>query len=144
MEIENRQDIPEKDHIARYCSPAQIKSNGEIYKSGFALRSGETYLSVNWLEHFANEGDMQDKISSVCKDLRKGTLSIKEKGRFAVINVGRAKRKIHDIFIKHIPNSKNPSHAGIVYPDKVNVGKQQALELSKLVKDTFPVTPESS
>jgi len=41
--------IPDKDHIARLCSPKTVP-DGQIEASAFLLRRDEESLSINWLE----------------------------------------------------------------------------------------------
>lgn len=45
--------LPDRDHVSRYCKPSTVGERGQLMASAFAVRSGESYLSVNWLEHFS-------------------------------------------------------------------------------------------
>ena len=44
--------LPDRDHVSRYCKPSTVGERGQPMASAFAIRLGEGYLSVNWLEHF--------------------------------------------------------------------------------------------
>ena len=46
--------IEDDHHVSRYCKPSSIGEDGLPLTSAFRLRTKEEYLSVNWLEYYAN------------------------------------------------------------------------------------------
>lgn len=126
--------LPDNDHVARYCKPSTV-DQGMPLVGAFQLRSGESYLSVNWLEH----GDTRD-IAAAMRTVRDKFLGrgygLRRNGRFAVLNVGSAKNAVsqalgHSLNIDHMPRDDDQSHAGIqgYQPDNLAV----ALELKMLI-----------
>ena len=100
--------LPDDDHVARYCKPSSVDEQGMPMASAFQLRSGEQYLSVNWLE----QGGTRDAEEAMHRCRLRGN------GRFAVLNVGVAKTTVrhalgHSLSIDHIPHDDDQSHAGI-------------------------------
>ncbi|MDD9810606.1 MAG: hypothetical protein OXU71_02660 [Gammaproteobacteria bacterium] len=136
--LKTKQDIPDSDHVLRYCKPSNIV-DGEPSPGAFAIRPGEQSLSVNWLEFFGKETPTVRQIEKVQKAMG-AKLALKRSGRFARINAGSARKKVAGLEIKHLPTPKNRSHAGIFYPGGDN--EETALELANMVKpeDIFPVT----
>lgn len=78
---------------------------------------GEDYLSVNWLEFFG----MPDRATAVgeMREVFGASFDLRVSGRFAVLNVGDAVRRVlestgYAVRAEHLPTDDNPSHAGIV------------------------------
>lgn len=113
-----RENIPDKDHVARLCSPKTI-FEGEIQPSAFILRDNEESLSVNWLEYF-NCSDRESEIAEIQK-VYSSKLRVKVKARIAVLNVGITKENVktespdrRNLEFKHdSDNEDDPSHSGI-------------------------------
>jgi len=102
--------IPDSHHVLRYCKPRTV-IDGKIAESAFEFRSGEEFLSVNWLEYFGGiTADAQ--VEKVREDMRK-SLKLSAGGRFARVNVGDVKQRVENAKVKHLPTPENPSHAGI-------------------------------
>jgi len=135
--LKTKKDIPDSDHVLRYCRPSNIV-DGKISPGAFAIRPGEQSLSVNWLEFFGKETPITHQIEKI-RQAMSAKLALKRSGRFARINAGSAREKIAELAIKHLPTPKNRSHAGIFYPGGDN--EETALELANLVKpeNVFPV-----
>jgi hypothetical protein len=55
------QSIPDSEHVARYCKASTIE-NSAVQATAFMLRTGEEYLSVNWLENL----DCPDRERNKC------------------------------------------------------------------------------
>lgn len=129
----NRTDIPEEDHVVRYCRPAYVR-DGKISSSAFELRGGECYLSANWMEYFKGKTANQ-QLECIRKTVN---LQVKPNGRFARLSVGNAKNSIDGLQIKSIAGRNNPSHAGI-YSDR-DENRNRTLELATIVRpeDIFP------
>lgn len=107
----------------------------------FVPRPNEEDLSVNWLEVFGNLPQRQavDCIRSVLQ----GKLTLKHRGRLAVLNVGAAKdaaRRIDgcDLRVTYQPEGNDPSHAGIGGWEAVDDPLILALELRRVVLDVYP------
>ena len=128
------QHIPDSNHVLRYCKPSSV-ADEQIRASAFELRSGEEYLSVNWMEYYDKMTiDMQ--VARIRSDVETA-LNIKSSGRLARINVGVAREKV-GVSVKHLPVSQNFSHAGIYPPTGRN--REMELELANMVmpNDIFP------
>ena len=131
--------LPDRDHVARYCKPSTVGERGQLMASAFAIRSGESYLSVNWLEHFGVPGGTDNgmggtgdglggtgektgigaALNRVRETLRSKGSRLRSNGRFALLNVGTVKTTIRRTFgrslhINHLPLADDASHAGIL------------------------------
>lgn len=134
--LKTKKDIPDSDHVLRYCRPSNIV-DGEPSPGAFATRAGEQYLSVGWMEFFGRETPTVRQIEKVQKAMS-ANLALKRGGRLAKINAGSARENIADLAIKHLPTPKNRSHAGIFCPGD---NEETALKLANMIKpeDVFPV-----
>jgi hypothetical protein len=127
--------IPDTDHVSHYCAPKKV-SDGRPKPDAFLPRSTESYLSANWLEH------EHFKQSNACAiDQVRGILGrkieLKRDGRFAVFNIGDAKRRIArnvrgmTLRVDERPEEDDPTHAGISY-----IGRSEdARRASKVLRD---------
>ena len=129
-------DLPDKDHVARYCKPSTV-DQGMPLVAAFQLRSGEEYLSVNWLEHSGTRN-----IAAAMRAVSAGFLGrgygLSRSGRFAVLNVGSAKQAVfealgHSLSIDHMPSEADQSHAGIhgYPPDDLAVAAELAMLIAR-------------
>ena len=107
--------VPDSDHITRYCGGSSVESDGTINRMAFRLRKDEEYLSVNWLE-FLEKTSREEEITEVRNVLRK-KLTLGSRSRITVANVGslinhiRAERILK---VQHEPElPDDPSHSGI-------------------------------
>ena len=108
--------LPDVDHLARYCKPSTIDESGQPMASAFAIRHGEDYLSVNWLEYFDSRPGVA--IYEVREALIGKAFQLRQGGRFAVLNVGVVKTAVkrhlgRSLHINHLPSKDDPSHAGV-------------------------------
>ena len=129
--------LPDDDHTSRYCKPTVIDDSGLPMTSAFELKSGEDYLSTNWLEYF-DEQDLSSAVQCVRDAFRNKDYNLRPKGRFAVLNVSAAKTAVLEatgktLCIDHLPLNDDRSHAGIFgyTADDLLV----AVELKALVRD---------
>ena len=111
------QSLPDGDHISRYCKPSTIDEFGLPLASAFSLRQGEEHLSVNWLGYF-RERNLSDAVKQVREAFSNKNYRVRANGRFAVLNVGEAKKAVqaavgHALRIEHLPSDNDRSHAGI-------------------------------
>ncbi len=84
--------------------------------AAFELREIDEYLSVNWLEHFGLPS-MNNNMVLVREEFAKHH-SVTVNGRFAVLNVGNAKRVVMEelgkmLCAKDLQEDDYPSHASI-------------------------------
>lgn len=111
--------LPDRDHVSRYCKPSAVGERGQPMASAFAIRSGEGYLSVNWLEHFGVPGGTDAALNRVRETLRSKGFRLRSNGRFTLLNVGTVKTTIRRTFrrslhIDHLPLPDDSFHAGIL------------------------------
>lgn len=109
-------EIYDGDHVSRYCSPLKVGKDDRPLPAAFDIGASEEYLSVNWIEYFKMPS--LDKGMKMVEDKLSKNYTIKEKGLFAVFNIGDAKAVINQYSetaarIEHIPEPNNESHAGI-------------------------------
>ena len=109
--------LSHSDHIARYCRPRDIRSDGRPLRDAFLLRPGELYLSTNWLEYFHNS-ERQSQIAGVHRALADKGFHVRASASFAVLNVGVTivvcKNALNlDIQILTLGEPHDPSHTGI-------------------------------
>jgi len=105
--------IPETHHIARYCRGDAVGTG-----AAFLLRTGEDYVSVNWLESL-NLETRDAEISEIRKVLGK-KLTLGSKARIAVLNVGNTRQYVisqttdnRSLPFLHEPLPEDESHSGI-------------------------------
>ena len=109
--------LSHSDHIARYCRPRDIRSDGRPLRDAFLLRPGESYLSTNWLEYFHNS-ERQSQIAGVHRALADKGFHVRASTSSAVLNVGITivvcKNALNvDIQILTLGEPHDPSHTGI-------------------------------
>ena len=85
--------------------------------AAFELRSGEDYLSVNWLECLG-EPDLDAALVRIREMFQTKGYSLKPSGRFAVLNVGAVKAAVSDKVdgearVEHLPLDDDGSHSGV-------------------------------
>ena len=115
--------LPDRDHVSRYCKPSTVGERGQPLASAFAIRSGEGYLSVNWLEHFGEPvgepAGTEAALNRVRETLRSKGFRLRSNGRFALLNVGTVKTTIRrtyrrSLHVNYLPLTDDESHAGIL------------------------------
>ncbi|MDE0053971.1 MAG: hypothetical protein OXP28_07000 [Gammaproteobacteria bacterium] len=115
--------LPDRDHVSRYCKPSTVGERGQPLASAFAIRSGEGYLSVNWLEYFGirvgEPAGTEAALDRVRETLRRKGFRLRSNGRFALLNIGTVKTTIRRTFgrslhVNHLPLPDDESHAGIL------------------------------
>ncbi len=109
--------------VARYCLASRLGKNNLPIPGAFEFRDGEKFLSSNWIEYF----DMVDLESGMKKvrDEFGRHHSITSNGRFAVLNVGDAKKTVNseygiELEIEDLQEDDYPSHTGIWFPRDVS------------------------
>ena len=83
-------------------------------------------LSANWLEFFKDAGDDAARVDRIRGVLRTKGRTLKKSGRLAVLNVGAAKRAVHnalkddlthaELRVEHAPEDRDESHVDLLIP----------------------------
>ncbi len=112
-----RHELLASHHVARYCRPRALRSDGRPLRDAFLLRPGEEYLSVNWLEYF-DDADRQSQIAGVRRALADKGFQFRAAASFAVLNAGAAVLLCRDelniaIRLVALGELRDPSHTGI-------------------------------
>ena len=107
--------LPE-DNVARYCGPRKI-INGTVAYDVFLLRTGEGFLSTNWLEYF-HPADRQFQVVAVRNALESKGFRVSRNGGFAILNVGTAVQRVYNdcnvlLNFRPLGQVRDPSHTGI-------------------------------
>ncbi len=110
-------EIPDSNHIARFCRPKQVVGE-QIQGSAFLVRRNEESLSVNWLEFLGCSNREQELM-----ELRKvyaAKFSVGASAKIAVLNVGIVGHKVlsespdkRKLNFLHNQEDNDPSHSGI-------------------------------
>ena len=131
--MQDGDDIPNSDHVLRYCSTRHVM-NEAIIETAFELRGNDSYLSVNWLEHFS--GNTRQRLQSIRDSI---AIKLSPSGRFAMIPVVEAKGNIENLQIKYHPTPTDNSHAGIYFSGSEK-NREQTLELANIAanNESFP------
>lgn len=109
--------LPDDNHLSRYCKPSAIGRDGLPLAAAFELRSGEDYLSVNWLECLGAP-DLDAAIECIRNVFRTKGYRLKPSGRFAALNAGAVKTAVSEhvegaVRIEHLPLDDDRSHRGV-------------------------------
>ena len=133
--------IPEDHHVARWCRPGTVdRQTGEPKVDAFYPRTGEDYLSANWVEYHDPDHEVAvDEIRNVIP------LNIDRRSRFVVLNVGDILASIEageglSPSVRFYPTRNNPSHVSISWEDLVYDYQLVAAELYTLIssENTYP------
>ena len=105
--------LPDQDHVARYCKPSAMGTDGLPKVAAFELRERDASLSVNWLEYFGP--DQEISIQEIRQIIR---ITLRPNGRFAVLGVAAAKEAViagggRSPEVTSNPSPNDPSHASI-------------------------------
>ena len=84
--------LPFHDYTGHYCLGSKISEDGRVSPTAFHLRSGESYLSVEWLA-LLNQPNRIDEIRKVVKILST-KLRVGVSAKIAVTNVGGVCRHV--------------------------------------------------
>ncbi len=112
--------VPDPDHVARYCGGASIHEDGRVDGGVFRLRKLEPYLSVNWLEYL-EPSDRSKQLDAVRTAFQqKPRFKVGSTARFAVHNVGALRTYVRDespdrreLSVLHEPDLDDASHCGV-------------------------------
>ncbi|SDW87679.1 hypothetical protein [Thiocapsa roseopersicina] len=116
--------VPDADHVARYCGGASIHEDGRVDGSVFRLRKfdgkPEPYLSVNWLEYLepSDRSKQLDALRTAFQ--QKPSFKVRSSARFAVHNVGALRGYVRtnspdqcELSVLHEPDLDDDSHCGV-------------------------------
>ena len=131
-------------HVGRYCSFSQHENELPL-PTAFELRDDEEFLSANWIECFCMS-NLTSGMKKVREEFKKHH-GMTENGRFAVLNVGDARKTIYAEYdtalrIEDLQDENYPSHTSIWWPpDTLEI----AITLSEMVKphDMHPGVTEA-
>ena len=137
--------LSHSDHIARYCRPRDIRSDGRPLRDAFLLRPGESYLSTNWLGYFHNS-ERQFQIAGVRQALTDKGFHVRSTASFAVLNVGFTivvcKNALNlDIQILTLGEPHDPSHTGIFGYTAANTDVATLLSKQITAHEVYPAAP---
>ena len=110
-------ELPDTDHVSRYCKPTTVGRDGLPMAAAFELRAGEDHLSVNWLEYFGAHVP-EGAVERVRNAFEAKGYRLGRNGRFAALNVGDAKTAVSETVggparIQHLPVDDDESHSGV-------------------------------
>ena len=80
--------IPADDNVARWCrrNLHVDRKSGDLKNETFYLRSGENYLSANWIECHSQNHEIA--VSEIRKTFKAFPITISREDKFIVLNVG--------------------------------------------------------
>ncbi|HCL57233.1 MAG TPA: hypothetical protein DHW82_09540 [Spirochaetia bacterium] len=110
-------DIPNHDHVTRYCPKYTLDESGKPTGDSFKLRVGEEYISVDWFEYFKkiNSQLTEKEIFQMLEQaLIKRKFTPKKNGVFSYHNSGKVKeKKYKEIYFQVKQIQRDSSHSGI-------------------------------
>jgi hypothetical protein len=132
----NARDLDPEHNVARYCSPRNIVEDVPSYQ-GFLLRSGETFLSTNWLEYF-HDLDRQIQVSGIRQALSDKGFRFSPNGRLAILNVGHSTSCVERVALRFtvLGQARDPSHVGVF--GYLSNDADIALALAESVRELYP------
>ena len=139
-------ELPDADHVSRYCKPTAVGQDGLPIAAAFELRPGEDHLSVNWLEYFGAP-DPQAAVDYVRNAFHTKGYRLRRHGRFAALNIGAVKTAVSETVegparVEHLPEDDDESHSGIFGYTAGNLAV--AVEIKALVsaENVFPAVAD--
>lgn len=138
--------LAKDDHVSRYCRPGAVDFDGLPTAAAFALRPGEGYLSVNWLEYFGT-GSVDEGVDRVRETFRRKGFDLRRRGRFAVIGVDAAVSAVTEVGghigrVKHLPLADDKSHAGLFGYPAGDLDVANAIQYLIQIEDVHPAVVE--
>lgn len=106
-------EITDAFDCARLAKGTQIRKDDRVEGDAFALRKGESYLSMNCLDLL--DGDRSEQLDSL-RAVLDHKLNVSGTARLAIINVGGTKRSVlpHSVLnFVHEPETDDESHCGM-------------------------------
>lgn len=109
--------LPDKDEVARYCSPDRYDLDADTPKvSAFILSPKEDDLSVKRLQFFLGQ-DREGVVDCIRDEAVNAGYTLKPSGRFVVFGVSAAKAVASEegceISITYTPKPSYPSHSSV-------------------------------
>lgn len=129
--------LPDAHHIARYCSSWMVEDGLPTWRA-FAPNEEGGAISVNWLDFFAAP-DLRSTVGMMRVTFG-ARYTLRRNGRFAVLNVGRAKPatlRLSPIQIEHAPTDDNPAHAEVIGVPLEPIDVARALRRLVTERDIF-------
>jgi hypothetical protein len=139
--------LPQSAHISRYCPRGKCDEFGRPSGAAFMLRSGEEYLSVDWL-NLLDSSSRQIQIAKV-RNVLSTRLAVSNSAKIAVLSIssmcGYVSSNTSDnrkLKVIHHPFDNNLSHSGIH-----NLTDDDSLIadlLAEIIEEVFPATDPSA
>ena len=134
--------LPDSDHIATYCSPGKLADGARRPTfQVFMLRASEDHVSGHWLEYF-ERASRAEALDDIRREAGSGSETVYRRsrnGRYAVLNVGKARTSGPDISVRKI-DGEYESHAGICGLEQLREEDRQEVAklLAGLVGEMYP------
>ena len=118
----------------RYCRPQHV-NDGKPAATAFVRNPDHCDLSVFRLQGYVTQA-RSDAVDCI-RDEAKRNLRISPRGRFAVFNVGKAKRALETeeliLDASFTPSDTSPSHSSITGLPSPNISKKDAMRAGALL-----------
>jgi hypothetical protein len=122
--------IPNTNHIIRFCPKYTLDENGNPTGDAFKLRKDEEYISVDWYEFFLTKNEKLEELEifTLIKDtLEKRNYKPSKNGVFSFHNVDKVKRKNYKNIHFEVKNTENnSSHSGI-FPNPIRLYESELI-----------------
>lgn len=112
--------VPDSHRIARFCRPKHVDGN-TVLATAFLPRSGEDYLSVNWIDFLGLPSEAEELRE--LRALYRRKFEVGARARIALLPVGETRSYVHSrspdrrqLDVLHEPIAEpamDASHAGI-------------------------------
>ena len=114
-------DVPDLDHISRFCRKNSVTEDGRITGQAFKLRPEDKGgYSVNWLEYLELP-DRESEVNKVRTIYEEKNLAVKDGAMIAVLNVGETRKYIYEkspdkrkIQVTNEEPENDPSHSRLI------------------------------
>ena len=139
-------ELPDADHVSRYCKPATVGQDGLPIAAAFELRPGEDFLSVNWLEYFVAPNH-EAAVGHVRNAFQAKGYRLKRNGRFAALNAGTVKAAVSETVdgparIEHLPVDDDESHCGVFRYAADDLAVAVAIKALVSAESVFPAVTD--
>jgi len=134
-------ELPDKDHVVRYCSPSALDNNHIPKAQAFQLRKirNEVNFSVDWLEFFSNDDTILKKLKSILNVYQERKLLYRNNGMCAILNNNiklKNEAKKYSFNLKVYQPKETDSHFLIEPSDDLYLAKM----LSENIKENYLIS----
>lgn len=132
-------ELPDSEHVARYCSRSRCDDEGRPLGTAFMPKPEEPYLSVNWLEK-TGANCRSEQLDLIRHFAAAGGLTLRASGKFAVLALSTTLAWVQEqasrrLSVCHEPiGQTDPTHCGIYgySPEDQMVADLLALKVSEV------------